>query len=337
MVAKGILVVGGQREPIVAPTQDHKAAIGLQSGDDFTNQVPHDLLQTAGGMEHGGDPQKQVEVVAVILHARSFAARLRPPVAARTPASGKSHSDGEMGPMRRSRTGTLSQLLYRITMAVLRVGLLPYWPAQVEGLEQLPQQGPALLAGNHATILDPFLLSPHLPRRIDFIMAPKARTIPLVGRWFYEMGAIPRGPGCVPEALDRLSQGMWIGIYPEGGHTYRAELAPMHLGVYQLARDSRAPVVPVATVGAHLLMPERAPYVAGGPVLIRFGQPLFVEPNESSERFMARLREVLEQLLQASPKAWTPSWGFRLRQLFWTPTTWLLFRLLDHLKPGHIR
>lgn len=238
---------------------------------------------------------------------------------------------------RRARTGALSQALYALTMAVLRGGLLSYWQPRLSGREHLPADGSLIVAVNHATSLDPFLLSPLLPRRLDFLMAPEVRAIPAVGLWLREMGAIPLGAGCAEEALERLREGRWVGIFPEGRPTHTDELAAFQRGVFVLARRSRAPVLPVAIVGTHRLMPARAPFVEGGPVEVRLGAPLHWQ-GESEADFLARLRAAIDTLMRHDgPRPWRPDGRFRLARWLWVPITRMLFAALDRVKPGNFR
>lgn len=226
-------------------------------------------------------------------------------------------------------------------MAVLRKGLLTYWQPRVRGLHHLPSQGPLLIAGNHATSLDPFLLSPLLPGRVDFIMAPQVRAIPGVGRWLAEMGAIPMGPGCVEEVLLRLRRGLWVGIFPEGLPTHSQKLADLQPGVAVLARRSGAPVVPFAVLGTAALMPARSCWVEGGPVELRLGQPLYWQVDESPTGFLRRLGQSIQQLMETDDsdicRDWTPDWRYRLARSLWVPLTRALFSWLDRVRPGHFR
>jgi len=243
--------------------------------------------------------------------------------------------------MRRPRTGRLSKFLYGVTMATLRQGLLTYWQPRVSGLHHLPGCGPLLMAGNHATSLDPFLLSPLLPRRIDFIMAPQVRALPGVGRWLAEMGAIPMGSGCVEEVLQRLRSGLWVGIFPEGLPTHSQELGELQSGVAVLARRSGAPVIPFALLGTASLMPVRCRCIEGGPVEIRLGEALHWKPGESSCEFLQRLASSIQRLLQApvqdTGRDWTPDWRFRCARAIWIPLTRGLFSWLDRVRPGNFR
>ncbi len=87
------------------------------------------------------------------------------------------------------------------------------------------------------------------------------------------------------------------------------------------------------------LLRADAPYMSGGPVRISFGPPLICGADEEVGHFLARIRQALIaqiDLDQPLPRL-RRDLKFHLCQLFWTPTTWIIFKLLDWFRPGNKR
>lgn len=240
---------------------------------------------------------------------------------------------------RRPRVGPLSDLAYAFVMFVFRQGLLGYWQPLMENPERIPNSGPLLVAANHPTILDPCLLPASFPRRLDLIMNKKVEALPLAGSLVREAGAIPVGPGCIEECLDRLQRGMAVGLFPEGETTFGDSLREFRSGIYVMAKLSGAPVLPIAIMGNEQLLPSRAAYLKGGPVRIGIGQPLHCHPEEPAEIFLGRLRQaVISEMERVSnPPDWRPNWKFKLLKALWVPTSWVFFKVVDWLKPDNFR
>lgn len=176
-------------------------------------------------------------------------------------------------PLPRKLQKTRAEWLIALTNALTRRLLLPYWPPTIDGLEHLPH-GPALLVSNHPTMVDGWVLSAVLPRRLDVFIAPDVQKIPLVGRWLMAMEMLPvNAPGgSLAIARERLALGRWLCVFAEG--THGPGLRPFLSGAALLARETGVPAVPVAIVGNENLLGSHVPFCRGGPIRIRFGAPL---------------------------------------------------------------
>ena len=235
--------------------------------------------------------------------------------------------------------GLRSRLAHHATRSLVRFLLASYWQPQPQSWEKIPARGPLLVACNHPTLLDPLLLVALFPRRLDILMAKEVRALPLIGRAFHESGHVTTGAGCLDECLRQLDQGLAIGLFPEGRHTYSDQLADFHSGIAVLAKQSQAPVLPVAILGNQHYLSPRATTIKGGPVRISVGQPLHYRHEESLQSFQIRLREAIAEEMDAirEPRPWSPNWRYRLAKTFWIPISRATFAIIDRLKPDNIR
>ncbi len=126
---------------------------------------------------------------------------------------------------------------------------------KVRGEENIPTEGPAILACNHVSFVDAVLLMAASPRPIRFLMDHRIFRIPVLG-WLFKLAkAIPIAPRAEdPEAYeaafkaaaDVLKEGDLLAIFPEGGITKDGTLQEFKGGIMKILEQQPVPVVPMA-------------------------------------------------------------------------------------------
>lgn len=174
----------------------------------------------------------------------------------------------------------------------------------IRGAENIPAEGPAILASNHNAVWDSVFLPAMIDRQVVFMgkadyfsgAGPKGWV---TKNFMKAVGTIPvdRAGGKAAEAalqagLRRLAEGELFGIYPEGTRSPDGRLYRGKTGVARLALESGALVVPVAMIGMHAAQPvgKRVPHRTEIGILI--GEPL----DFSRYRPLARDRYVLRAI-----------------------------------------
>ncbi len=177
-------------------------------------------------------------------------------------------------------------LLYRMLRAILVPVFLVYLRMGRIGREHLPRTGPLLLAANHRSFLDPFVIGT-LVRRPVYYMAKRELFERRLTAWLLSsLGAFPVDRGASDEdamrtAREILMRGDCVVIFPEGTRTRFGPLGSPRRGVGRLALETGAPVAPVAVIGTEevrrgwRVRPRRVRLRAGRP--LRF--PLVPEPS----------------------------------------------------------
>ncbi|HSL11568.1 MAG TPA: lysophospholipid acyltransferase family protein [Actinomycetota bacterium] len=150
-----------------------------------------------------------------------------------------------------------------------------------EDLDRIPRDGPAIVACNHASYLDPFANAYAVieaGRRPRFIAKAELFEIPVVGMALRGARQIPvvrgRRDGSALVAAERaLAGGEVVVIYPEGTVTNRPDHLPMQgkTGAVRLALATGAPIVPMASWGSHPVWQK------SGRGSLRFGRPVWVK------------------------------------------------------------
>lgn len=182
---------------------------------------------------------------------------------------------------------------------------------RIEGLEHIPSSGPAIVAGNHLSFSDHFLLPAVLKRRITFLAKAEYFTGPgvkgrLTAAFFRSAGQIPvdrsgkeAGQAAIREGLGVLSRGHLLGIYPEGTRSHDGRLYKGKVGVAVMALKGRVPVVPCAMIGTFEAQPPGQKIPSIRPVVIRFGKPLDFSRYAGMEDEKAILRAVTDEIMYA--------------------------------------
>ena len=132
-----------------------------------------------------------------------------------------------------------------------------------EGLENVPAEGGAILAGNHQSFLDNMLLPLVIPGRKVVFLGKAEYFEKWYLRWFFKgAGMIPirRGGGSAAEAaletaVTALRDGKLIGIFPEGTRSPDGRLYRGKTGVARMALEAGVPVIPVGITGTFAAMP----------------------------------------------------------------------------------
>jgi 1-acyl-sn-glycerol-3-phosphate acyltransferase len=94
-----------------------------------------------------------------------------------------------------------------------------------------------------------------------------------------------------------MDHGMSVILFPEGHRSADAKLAPFQSGIGLLARESAAPVLPVAMTGLGEIKQRKQRWFRPGTVTIRVGDPITMDSGETPQNFTARLEAQFRALL----------------------------------------
>jgi 1-acyl-sn-glycerol-3-phosphate acyltransferase len=201
-------------------------------------------------------------------------------------------------------------VLYWLLKRVLVGPLLhvTFWP-WVEGLENVPDEGPAILVSNHLSFSDSIFLPLVVPRRVTFM----AKSEYFTGRGIKGRltASIFRGAGQVP--VDRsggrastaaltagakaLDAGELLCLYPEGTRSPDGKLYRGRTGVARLALESGVPVIPVAMIDTEKVQPPGQVVPNIGRVGIRIGKPMDFSRYAGMENDRFVLRSITDEIM----------------------------------------
>ncbi len=202
-------------------------------------------------------------------------------------------------------------MFYGLMHAVIAPLSKAVWRPTVEGSDNVPADGPVIVASNHLSFADSMVIPIVAPRQVVFL----AKEDYFTGRglrgaaqraWFKGLGMIPvdrddtrAALASLDIALEVLGRGQGFGIYPEGTRSRDGRLYRGRTGVAHLALTSGAPVVPVGVIGSQNLQPlgSRMPRLAH--VTVRFGEPLRFENRFDGVPIGRARRVVTDEIMNA--------------------------------------
>ena len=209
---------------------------------------------------------------------------------------------------------------------LLRLVFRPY----VEGLENVPEEGPAILASNHLSFSDSIFLPLVLPRRVTFLAKSEyftGRGVKgrLTAGFFRGAGQLPvdRSGGRASEAALRtglkvLNSGHLLGLYPEGTRSPDGRLYRGKTGVARMALEARVPVIPVVMVDTEKVQPPGKLIPKVMRVGVRIGKPLDFSRYDgmAGDRFVLRAAtdELMYELMTLSGQEYVDVYAASLKE-----------------------
>lgn len=229
---------------------------------------------------------------------------------------------------------------------VLRVLFRP----RVEGIEHVPQDGPAILASNHLSFSDSVFLPLVVDRRVTFLAKSDYFTGPgfkgwLTAAFFRGIGQLPidRSGGKASEAalkagMKVLDAGDLLGLYPEGTRSPDSRLYRGRTGVARMALTAGVPVIPVAMIDTDKAQPTGQLIPNIRRIGIKIGAPLDFSRYEGmeSDRFVLRsiTDEIMYELMQLSDQEYVDMYATSMKEKLLTKARRRARELQDAARPG---
>ncbi len=202
---------------------------------------------------------------------------------------------------------------------------LMYRP-KVQGLENVPTEGPAILAANHQSFLDDLLLPLMVKNRKVVFLAKADYFDKWYLRWFFKgANVIPvrrehksAAEAALATGVEALREGRLVGIFPEGTRSPDGRLYRGKTGVARMALEARVPVIPVAIMGTFEAMPYDRKWPRPGQTEIRFGKALVFERffDRPRDRFVLRSAtdEILYEIMMLSGQEYVDDYATRVKE-----------------------
>ena len=218
---------------------------------------------------------------------------------------------------------------YWIVKAILSPILRLLFRPRVQGLENIPEDGAAILASNHLSFSDSIFLPLVVSRRITFLaksdyFSGRGLKGRLKAGFFRGVGQLPvdRSGGRASQAaletgLRVLGEGKLLGIYPEGTRSPDGRLYRGKTGVARMALEAGVPVIPCAMVNTYDIQPPGKVVPKIMPVVIRIGRPLDFSRYKGLEddRFVLRSMtdEIMYELMQLSGQEYVDTYATKAK------------------------
>jgi len=196
---------------------------------------------------------------------------------------------------------------YYVSRVLVKTLLFLLTRFQVKGRENIPGQGPVLIVSNHLELADVPILVVSLGQKVVFLAKEQLFRYPLVNYFVSHFDSIRVRRGkldrnALRQAIQTLTDGQALVIFPEGTRSKKAQLRPAFSGTALIALRSGAPILPVAITGTERT--KGVTWVLRRPrITVNIGQPFHlpaangkltkIELTEHTNRIMGRIARLL--------------------------------------------
>ena len=186
--------------------------------------------------------------------------------------------------------------MYSFFRFVFKILFSIFIPYRVIGIENIPEEGRVILAGNHTNNLDSPLIMRVIKRKIHFI-AKKELLDSKLGFIYKRLGIIPvdrkshNNKESLDKAIDCLNNGEIIVIFPEGTFNKTEYIVkPFRIGAVYLASNSDSPIIPFAIKGEYKWFRRN--------IIIEFGKPYNIKDKKDLRKENITLTNKVVRLLR---------------------------------------
>ena len=178
---------------------------------------------------------------------------------------------------RRAREHRANPIAYALARILFQPVFFLYFRYVRIGREHVPKHGPVIIAANHRSFLDPFVIATMARRPMYYVAKKELFRNPIQAWILNALGAFPvdrgRGDGeMIETAKAILARGDIVLMFPEGTRIRPGSLGRPRRGVGRLALETGAPVVPLAIIGTEAV--RRGWRIRPHKVKLRAGPPL---------------------------------------------------------------
>lgn len=173
----------------------------------------------------------------------------------------------------------------------------------VNGLENLPKEGPVVYISNHQGNFDIPLLMGYIDRPKGFISKIEIKKIPIINKWmelihcvFMDRSSLKGSAGAIIEGIKILKQGHSLVIFPEGTRSKGDKMGEFKSASFKLATKSGVPIVPITIDGSYHLMEEKG--IRKGHVTLTIHPP--IPTKELSKEELTELPDRVHQLIASA-------------------------------------
>ena len=193
-------------------------------------------------------------------------------------------------------------MLYALARCIFWPLFKVFFRARVIGRENVPAEGPAILAANHMSNWDPPFLACFLPRTVSYMAKMELFANPVFAAAIRCCHAFPvkRGEAdrnAIKTAVQVLKEGGVLGVFPEGTRSHTGDVQKAEPGVALIASMSHAPVVPAAILGTNCIFSGESRFPE---LTVVYGEPVYFTGNrkkrEDLEEFSQRILNIISDM-----------------------------------------
>lgn len=196
-------------------------------------------------------------------------------------------------------------MFHKLTYLIIYPPIKLLFRVKVVGKENIPKNGPFIIAGNHVSYLDPILAGCSVfPKSPNYFAKKQLFDIPFFGLLIKALGAFPAerermDRNAIRIAIDVLKRKGILIIFPQGTRT--KEMDSVYNGAAYFAYKTKVPVLPVAIIGTDKIMPPGKRFPRFPKVTVRIGKPLTAEGLDK-HNYQDLTKEIMGQIIKMMEK-----------------------------------
>ena len=192
-------------------------------------------------------------------------------------------------------------IFYKIFSPIVSMLFYIIFLPKVKGRENIPKKKAAILAGNHKSNLDCFMVILSTRRCVHFLAKAELFKLSFFNWFFRNSGLIPvyrngKDKKALETAVEYLKNGEIVGVFPEGrlNKTSKTSVLPFKIGAVKMAKETGKPIIPFTIKGKYI------PFARS--IEINFQRPFYVTDNDLDEANQILERKVCKPLNERKKK-----------------------------------
>lgn len=186
-------------------------------------------------------------------------------------------------------------MFYNLIRAIVKLFLLVFFRVTYTGANNIPVNGPVIVASNHISFWDPPVIGCGIFRPIHFMAKEELFANPIFNWIITKLKAFPvkRGTadrGAIRTALSLLEQGEIVGLFPEGTRSRTGQLGKAEPGLALIAAKAGAVIIPAAVINTDKICRDGILFPK---IEVKFGRPIIVEKGVTNKEYLDGLTKQL--------------------------------------------
>ena len=189
-----------------------------------------------------------------------------------------------------------SAFLYLLGRQIFRIMFALFYRWRVEGAENIPKEGGAIIAPNHISWFDPPLTGSAMKRPLYFMAKKELFDIPIFGRIIRKTHAFPVNRGALDmsamrNAFNLLESGHLLLMFPEGTRSKDGNPGKARAGAGMVACSAQVPLIPVKIENTNKMLTLKK-------IKIKFGKPIYPPKECAKEAYIELSQKVLDAIAE---------------------------------------
>jgi 1-acyl-sn-glycerol-3-phosphate acyltransferase len=187
-----------------------------------------------------------------------------------------------------------SSFLFLFGRQMFRIMFKLFYRWHIEGTENIPKMGGAIIAPNHMSFFDPPLTGSAMKRPLYFMAKKELFDVPVFGWTIRQTNAFPVKRGvqdmsAMRYAFSLLEKGRLLLMFPEGSRSKGGNLGKARAGAGMVACNAQVPLIPVKLENTNMMLKFKR-------IKIKYGKPIYPPKNFSKNDYIDLSQKVLDEI-----------------------------------------